>query len=61
MSEKMNEYIMRLNDITRKNIACTSELSMFKAILYKLENTKQDKVKTIINLFFLGKHTRIGI
>lgn len=44
ISEKMNEYMMRLNDITRKNIACTSELSMFKAILYKLENTKNEKV-----------------
>lgn len=51
ISEKMNEYMMRLNEITRKNIACTSELSMFKAILYKLENTKNEKVKIIFVIF----------
>lgn len=39
----MNEYQMKLNEITRKNIASTSELSMFKAIFYKLENTKKEK------------------
>jgi chromosome segregation ATPase len=44
LSEKMNEYQMKLNDITRKNIASTSELSMFKAILFKLEETKIKKV-----------------
>jgi hypothetical protein len=40
----MNEYEMRLNEITRKNIASTSELSMFKAVLLKLEKTKEEKV-----------------
>jgi chromosome segregation ATPase len=47
LSEKMNEYEMKLNDITRKNIASTSELSMFKAILFKLEETKSKKEKLL--------------
>jgi hypothetical protein len=50
----MNEYEMKLNDITRKNIASTSELSMFKAILFKLEETKEKKVK--IKLFINRKN-----
>jgi len=40
----MNEYELKLNHMTRKNIASTSELSMFKAILFKLEKTKEEKV-----------------
>ena len=44
----MNEYEMKLNDVTRKNIAFSSELSMFRAILFKLEKTKEEKVNTII-------------
>lgn len=44
ISEKMNFYEIQFNEITRKNIAITSELSMFKAILFNLENTKNDKV-----------------
>ena len=43
ISEKMNSYEIQFNEITRKNIAITSELSMFKAILYNLENTKKKK------------------
>ena len=39
----MNEYEIKLNDITRKNMASTCELSMFQAILTKLENTKKEK------------------
>ena len=37
ISEKMNEFELKLNDITRKIIASASELSMFKAMLLKLE------------------------
>ena len=44
----MNEYEMKLNDVTRKNIAFSSELSMFRDILFKLEKTKEEKVNTII-------------
>ena len=44
ISEKMNYYEIQFNEITRKNIAVTSELAMFKAILYNLENTKKEKV-----------------
>ena len=43
ISKEINEYEIKLNDITRKNIASTSELSMFQAILTKLENTKKEK------------------
>lgn len=43
ISEKMNSYEIQFNEITRRNIAVTSELSMFKAILYNLENTKKEK------------------
>lgn len=46
----MNEYEMKLNDITRKNIAFTSELSMFRAILFKLEKTKEEKVNFLTYL-----------
>jgi chromosome segregation ATPase len=44
VNEKMNEYEMKLTEITRRNIASTSELSMFKAMLLKLEKTKDEKV-----------------
>lgn len=44
----MNEYVMKLNTITRANIATTSELSMFKAILFKLEKTRSEKVTIVI-------------
>ena len=43
ISKEINEYEIKLNDITRKNIASTSELSMFQAILTKLESTKKEK------------------
>ena len=43
MIKEINEYEIKLNDITRKNIASTSELSMFQAILTKLESTKKEK------------------
>jgi len=43
ISEKMNFYEIQFNEITRKNIAVTSELAMFKAILFNLENTKREK------------------
>lgn len=43
ISEKMNTYEIQFNEITRKNIAITSELSMFKAILFNLEHSKKDK------------------
>ena len=49
----MNEYEVKLNDITRRNIAFTSELSMFKAILFKLEKTKEEKVNFLKYLNFL--------
>lgn len=44
--------------MTRKNIAATSELSMFKAILFRLEKTKEEKEKLYIeaeNRLSLGK------
>lgn len=44
ISEKMNYHEIQFNNITRKNIAMTSELAMFNAILYNLENTKNEKV-----------------
>ena len=34
---------MKLNDVTRKNITFSSELSMFRAILFKLEKTTKIK------------------
>ena len=43
ISKEINEHEIKLNDITRKNIASTSELSMFQAILTKLESTKREK------------------
>ena len=46
ISKEINEYEIKLNDITRKNIASTSELSMFQAILTKLESTKREKEET---------------
>lgn len=41
----MNYHEIQFNNITRKNIAMTSELAMFNAILYNLENTKNEKVR----------------
>lgn len=49
----MNEYEMKLNLITRKNIAFTSELSMFRAILFKLEKTKEEKVN-LSNIIYIN-------
>ena len=43
ISKEINEYEIKLNDITRKNVASTSELSMFQAILSKLKTTKTAK------------------
>jgi len=45
ISEKMNDYEIQFNNITRKNLACTSELGMFKAMILNLETTKLEKVK----------------
>ena len=47
ISEKMNEFELKLNDITRKIIASASELSMFKAMLLKLEKEKEFKEDTL--------------
>lgn len=47
ISEKMNSYAIQFNEMTRRNIAITSELSMFKAILYNLENTKKEKEEAL--------------
>jgi chromosome segregation ATPase len=61
ISEKMNYYEIQFNEITRKNIAVTSELAMFKAILFNLENTKREKVIIFYlkkNYYFLGKLLR---
>lgn len=63
ISEKMNYYEIQFNEITRKNIAVTSELAMFKAILFNLENTKREKViKIKINyiLYFKFKFIFTG-
>lgn len=43
ISEKINACEIQFNEITRKNIALASELSMFNAILYNLESTKSEK------------------
>lgn len=43
ISEKMNEFELKLNDITRKMIASASELSMFKAMKLKLVKEKEEK------------------
>jgi hypothetical protein len=47
ISEKMNEFELKLNDITRKIIASASELSMFKAMLLKLEKEKEYKEENL--------------
>lgn len=43
ISKKINEYEIKLNNNTRQTIAFTSELSMFQAILTRLENSKKEK------------------
>jgi chromosome segregation ATPase len=44
INEKINEFEMKLTEITRKVIASTSELSIFKAMLMNLQQTKEEKV-----------------
>jgi len=43
----MNEFELKLNDITRKIVASAAELSMFKATLIKLEKEKEYKESSL--------------